>query len=121
MLTRRLPPRADLLALAGETACDLSRWEELDVKTDGQAIGAWRRRFQEWQLGELEAERILTDEVFSHTPSGRPLYRKRERLIVPKYWPPLADGSWPERKQSPPSKDKPLATEKDLQEFAKTG
>jgi hypothetical protein len=95
-LTRRLPPRADFLALADEKSFDLSRWQELDVKSDGEAIGAWRRRFKEWGLGELEAERVSTDEVFAHSPSGMPLYRKRERLIVPRYWPPRVNGTWPE-------------------------
>lgn len=91
------PLQADLVAMARFAGEDPQGWHQVEMGTP--QFAAWRDRLTLWLGGEIEAERIWTEEhdpAVHGLPVLHPNFRLRKSkmvLRVPADWPPHRDGS----------------------------
>lgn len=88
----------DLVAMARFAGEDPAAW--LQVELGGAQYAAWRDRLALWLGGEIEPERVWTedhDPAVHGLPAMHPNFRLRKSkqvLRVPAPWPPHRDGTW---------------------------
>ncbi|MDA9511177.1 hypothetical protein XI09_42320 [Bradyrhizobium sp. CCBAU 11386] len=92
------PAQADLVAMARFAGGDPAAWLQVELGTAQYA--AWRDRLALWLGGEIEPERLWTedhDPAVHGLPAMHPNFRLRKSkqvLRVPAPWPPHRDGTW---------------------------